>query len=87
MKICEAALSAETQNHYDVERIARDESFRVPETACAFANSSGGVIVCDGFDPAGLIPHEVPYIPEAPGKIYVPPLLWHKKPVTLDGRV
>ena len=87
MRICEAVLNAETQDCYDTEKISRDESFRVPETACALANSSGGVIICEGFDPVRLIPHEVPYTAGADGKIYIPPLVWHKKPVILNGRV
>ena len=71
----------------DIERIIREESYRVPETACAFANSSGGRIICDDFDPVRLIPSEIPYVIEADGKIYVPPLAWHKKPALFNGRV
>lgn len=78
--------NTEAQN-YDIERISRDESFRVSETACALANSSGGLIVCDGFDPARFIPSEIPYISDSPGKIYIPPLIWHKKPATFNSRV
>lgn len=72
---------------YDTETFSRENSYRIPETVCAFANSSGGAIICEGFDPVRFIPHEVPYVHEAPGNFYVPPLAWHKKPVTYRGRI
>ena len=79
-------MSAESQNDYDKEFISREDSFRVPETACAFANSSGGVIIAEGFDPVKFIPADVPYVIEDYG-VYVPPLMWHKKPALFRGRV
>ena len=72
---------------YDTETISRDELFRVPETACAFANSSGGMMLCEGFDPVRLIPSGIPYTVTADGKIYIPPLAWNKKPAAHKGRV
>ncbi|MBQ3585867.1 MAG: hypothetical protein II964_04035 [Synergistaceae bacterium] len=80
-------MFSESQNDYDIERIGREDSFRVPETVYAFANSSGGLLLCEGFDPVRLIPSGIPCVVEAYGKIYVPPLAWHKKPATLNGRV
>ncbi len=72
----------------DTEIIGRDNIHRIPETVCAFANSSGGRIICDGFDPLSLsLPKEVPYVIEPPDTIYVPPLAWHKRPASLNGRV
>ena len=70
----------------DTQIISREESYKVPETACAFANSSGGVIVGDGFDPVKLIPDNIPYVIEDYG-IYIPPLVWHRKPALFRGRV
>ena len=74
-------------NYGESETFERDEIDRVPETACAFANSEGGEISCDGFDPVSLIPPGVPYVREAYGSVYIPPLEWHKKPVTFNGKV
>ena len=70
----------------DTQIISREESYKVPETSCAFANSSGGVIVGDGFDPVKLIPDNIPYVIEDYG-VYVPPLVWHRKPALFRGRV
>ncbi len=78
-------LSDEIRGH-DTEIISRDESYKVPETACAFANSSGGVIVCENSDALKLIPDDIPYRLEDCG-VYVPPLVWHKKPALYRGRV
>lgn len=72
---------------FDTETFSREDAFRVPETVCAFANSSGGVLIAEGFDPVRLIPPGIPYAVEAYGKIYVPPSAWHKKPVNLNGKV
>ena len=74
------------QNDYDTEIISREDSLRVPETVCAFANSSGGVIIAEGFDPVKLIPRDIPYVIEDYG-VYIPPLMWHMKPVLFRGRV
>ena len=74
------------QNDYDTEIISREEAYKVPETVCAFANSSGGVIVGDGFDLAKMIPADVPYVIEDDG-IYIPPLIWHKKPALYNGKI
>ena len=73
--------------NFETEIFGRDDIDRVPETVCAFANSSGGEISCKGFDPLSLIPPGVPYVRETSGSVYIPPLEWHKKPVTLDGKV
>ena len=70
----------------DTQTFSRDEAYKVPETACAFANSSGGVIVADGFDPVRLIPSGIAYSVIESG-VYVPPLVWHKKPAVYHGRV
>ena len=69
----------------DIEIISRDNAKRFPETVNAFANSSGGRIICNGFEPR--MPPEIPYIIEADGSVYVPPLVWHKKPSVLNGKV
>ena len=69
----------------DSEIISGDDARRVPETANAFANSSGGRIICRAFEPK--MPPEIPYIIEADGSVYVPPLVWHKKPSVLNGKV
>ena len=74
-------------NCYEAESFGRDEARKIPETVCAFANSSGGRIVCEGFDPADLLPSGVPCVRESPFSVYIPPLEWHKKPVILNGRV
>ena len=74
----------------DSETIGRDEAERIPETVSAMSNSSGGVITCEGFDPADLIPPEIPHTlehSEAGATIRVPPLAWHKRPHVLGGRV
>ena len=71
----------------EVEIFGRDDIERVPETACAFANSSGGEISCGVFDPVSLIPPGVPYVRETSGSVYIPPLAWHKRPITLNGKV
>ena len=78
-------MSDEFRGH-DTEIISRDEAYKVPEAACAFANSSGGVIVGENFDPLKLIPENIPYIAGDCG-VYIPPLVWHKKPALYRGRV
>ncbi len=78
-------MSDEIRGH-DTEIIGRDEAYKVPETACAFANSSGGLIVGENFDALKLIPGNIPCISETYG-IYVPPLVWHKRPAIYRGRV
>lgn len=74
-------------NYSESETFERDEIDRIPETACAFANSEGGEISCNGFDPVSLIPPGVPYVRETSGSVYIPPLAWHKRPVTFNGKV
>ena len=73
--------------NFETEIFGRDDIDRVPETVCAFANSSGGEISCKGFDPLSLIPPGVPYVRETSGSVYIPPLEWHKRPITLNGKV
>ena len=72
---------------FETEIFGRDDIDRVPETVCAFANSEGGEISCNGFDPVSLIPQGVPYFRETSESVYIPPLEWHKKPVTFNGKV
>ena len=71
----------------DIEIISKDDARRVPETACAFANSSGGRIICEGFEPLKFMPPGVPYSIESDGSVYVPALAWRKRPIALNGRV
>ncbi|MBR0150354.1 MAG: hypothetical protein IJP89_03215 [Synergistaceae bacterium] len=77
--------TGDTEN--DTEIFSRDDAHNIPITASAFANSSGGRIICEGFSPESFIPHDLPYIPESPNAIYIPPLVWHKRPHVLNGRV
>ena len=74
-------------NYSESETFERDEIDHIPETACAFANSEGGEISCNGFDPVSLIPPGVPYVRETYGSVYIPPLEWHKRPVAFNGKV
>ncbi len=74
-------------NYCEAEKFYRDNIDRIPETACAFANSEGGEISCNGFDPVRFIPPGVPYVRETAGSIYIPPLEWHKRPVIFNGKV
>lgn len=75
---------------YDIESFSRDNAHKIPETANAFANSSGGKIICSGFNPENLIPPEIPRTSKITGsttEIYISPLEWNKRPLTLDGKV
>ncbi|MBR1438333.1 MAG: hypothetical protein IJ587_07325 [Synergistaceae bacterium] len=80
-------MSAEYSPDYDTEVFGRDELYRIPETVCAFANSSGGRAVCEYSDPSEFVPEGIPYVKESEGVIYVPPLAWNRKPFVLKGRV
>lgn len=71
----------------DTEIFSRDDAHNIPATANAFANSSGGRIICEGFSPESFIPHGLPYITESTNAIYIPPLIWYKRPHVLNGRV
>lgn len=75
---------------YDIEVFGRDNEYRIPETVNALANSSGGEIICEGFNPERLIPSEIPHTSETSNStttLIIPPLVWHKRPLTLNGRV
>ena len=75
---------------YDIEIFGRDNEHRIPQTVNALANSSGGEIICEGFNPEPLIPSEIPHTSETSNgttTVNIPPIVWHKRPLTLNGRV
>ncbi len=72
---------------FDTETIGIDDARKTAETACAFANSSGGVLIFVDCDYSSLIPNELPRIFEAEERVYIPPLSWREKPFALNGRV
>lgn len=80
-------MNGEFSPEHESEIFDREDAHRVSETACAFANSSGGRIICKGFDPVSMIPPLVPYVRESPESVYIPPIVWRKRPVTFRGRV
>ncbi len=67
-----------------------DEVNKLPEIICAFANSSGGIVILDSISELN-IPHEIEYnvqeLSDGKYAVHVQPLKWNRRPAMIHDRV